>query len=47
MERQANMPFDFNAGSCNVFDQPEQKVLLCFDLGEEQTVQIPENATCE
>ena len=35
MERQANMPFDLNAGACNVFDQPEQKVLLCFDLDEE------------
>merc|ERR1711990_433021 len=31
LERQDNLDFDFYLGSCNTFNQPDQKVLLCFD----------------
>ena len=31
LERQTDLIFDFYAGACNTFNQPEQKVLLCFD----------------
>ena len=30
--RQADMEFDFYIGSCQSFDQPAPKILLCFDL---------------
>ena len=29
--RQADMEFDFYIGSCQSFDQPTPKILLCFD----------------
>ena len=29
--RQADMGFDFDEGSCQSFDQPTPKILLCFD----------------
>ena len=31
LERQADLTFDFYHGACNTFNQPEEKVLLCFD----------------
>ena len=31
LERQTDLIFDFYKGACNTFNQPEQKVLLCFD----------------
>ena len=31
MERQDDLDFDFWHGACNTFNQPDQKVLLCFD----------------
>ena len=31
LERQTDMNFNFGYGSCNTFNEPNQKVLLCFD----------------
>ena len=30
LTRQADLTFDFRAGSCNTFMEPEPKILLCF-----------------
>ena len=32
MIRQSDLPFDFDRGSCNTFEVPEEKVLMCFGL---------------
>ena len=29
-ERQTDLNFDFEEGACNTFNQPDEKVLLCF-----------------
>ena len=30
MIRQFDLPFDFSLGSCNTFQVPDEKVLMCF-----------------
>ena len=30
MIRQSDLPFNFDRGSCNTFQVPEEKVLMCF-----------------
>ena len=30
MIRQFDLPFDFDRGSCNTFQIPDEKVLMCF-----------------
>ena len=34
--RQGDLPFDFNTGACNVFNQPQPNVLLCFEYTQKQ-----------
>ena len=36
LERQGDLIFDFDKGSCNTFSQPDPKVLLCFDMTNTQ-----------
>ena len=36
MERQTDLNFDFYDGSCNTFNEPNPKVLLCFDQNNER-----------
>ena len=38
--RQKDLPFDFDSGACNVFNQPQPKVFLCFDFNEKQKCQM-------
>ena len=30
MVKQYDLPFNFDRGSCNTFEMPEEKVLMCF-----------------
>ena len=36
LERQTDLIFDFYYGACNTYNQPEPKVLLCFDSTNSQ-----------
>ena len=36
MIRQEDLPFDFDRGACNVFNQPQPNVLLCFEYTQKQ-----------
>ena len=44
LTRQADMNFDFRAGSCNTFMHPEPMILLCFgDQSEKQCHTLVKN----
>ena len=30
LQKQPDLPFDFDRGSCNIFEAPEEKVFMCF-----------------
>ena len=34
MIRQSDLPFDFDRGSCNTFEVPEEKALMCFSKND-------------
>ena len=36
LKRQEDLPFNFYHGACNVFNQPQTKILLCFEYTETQ-----------
>jgi len=40
MLRQSDLLFDFQIGSCNTFEVPEEKVLMCFSKTDRKTCHL-------
>ena len=40
MRQDRDLPFDFDLGSCNTFEVPEEKVLMCFSQDDRKSCHL-------